>query len=48
MQQFLSLYSVDWALLMAAALIFVTPVALFFLFFQRYFVQGISTSGLKA
>ncbi|MHB9296115.1 multiple sugar transport system permease protein [Pillotina sp. SPG140] len=48
MQQFLSLYSVDWALLMAAALIFVTPVVLFFLFFQRYFVQGISTSGLKA
>jgi multiple sugar transport system permease protein len=48
MQQFLSLYSVDWALLMAAALIFVSPVVLFFLFFQRYFVQGISTSGLKA
>jgi multiple sugar transport system permease protein len=48
MQQFLSLYSVDWALLMAAALIFVTPVVFFFLFFQRYFVQGISTSGLKA
>jgi multiple sugar transport system permease protein len=48
MQQFLSLYSVDWALLMAAALIFVFPVIVFFLFFQRYFVQGISTSGLKA
>jgi multiple sugar transport system permease protein len=48
MQQFLSLYSVDWALLMAAALIFVTPLVCFFLFFQRYFVQGIATSGLKA
>jgi multiple sugar transport system permease protein len=48
MQQFLSQYSVDWALLMAAALIFVFPVIVFFLFFQRYFVQGISTSGLKA
>jgi multiple sugar transport system permease protein len=48
MQQFLSLYAVDWALLMAAALIFVSPVVLFFFFFQRYFVQGISTSGLKA
>lgn len=48
MQQFLSLYSVDWALLMAAALIFVSPVILFFMFFQRYFVEGISTSGLKA
>jgi multiple sugar transport system permease protein len=48
MQQFLSLYSVDWALLMAAALIFVFPVIVFFVFFQRYFVEGISTSGLKA
>lgn len=48
MQQFLSLYSVDWALLMAAALIFVAPVIIFFMFFQRYFVEGISTSGLKA
>jgi multiple sugar transport system permease protein len=48
MQQFLSQYSVDWALLMSAALIFVFPVIVFFLFFQRYFVQGISTSGLKA
>jgi multiple sugar transport system permease protein len=33
---------------MAAALIFVSPVILFFMFFQRYFVEGISTSGLKA
>jgi multiple sugar transport system permease protein len=48
MQQFLSLYAVNWALLMAAALIFVTPVIIFFIFFQRYFVEGISTSGIKA
>lgn len=48
MQQFLSLYAVNWSLLMAAALIFVTPVIIFFVFFQRYFVEGISTSGLKA
>jgi multiple sugar transport system permease protein len=47
MQQFLSLYAVNWALLMAAALIFVTPVIVFFVFFQRYFVEGISTSGIK-
>jgi multiple sugar transport system permease protein len=48
MQQFLSEFKVDWALLMAAALIFVLPVVVFFIFFQRYFVQGIATSGLKA
>jgi multiple sugar transport system permease protein len=48
LQQFLSQYTVDWSLLMAASLIFVLPVIIFFLFFQRYFVQGIATSGLKA
>jgi multiple sugar transport system permease protein len=48
LQQFLSQFTVDWSLLMAASLIFVLPVILFFLFFQRYFVQGIATSGLKA
>jgi multiple sugar transport system permease protein len=48
MQQFLSHFSVDWALLMAAALIFVIPVIIFFIIFQRYFVEGVATSGLKA
>jgi multiple sugar transport system permease protein len=48
LQQFLSQFTVDWSLLMAASLIFVLPVIIFFLFFQRYFVQGIATSGLKA
>lgn len=48
LQQYMSEYSVDWARLMAAALVFVLPVILYFAVFQRNFVEGIATSGLKA
>ena len=48
LQQFMGEYSTDWARLMAAALIFVIPVVIFYIIFQRNFVQGVSTSGLKA
>lgn len=48
LQQFLGTFTVDWTHLMAAATMFVIPVVFFFLIFQRNFVEGISTSGLKA
>lgn len=48
LQQFLGEYSTDWARLMAAAVVFVIPVIVFYIIFQRHFVQGISTTGLKA
>lgn len=48
LQQYLNEYSVDWTLLMAAAAVFVLPVLIFFMIFQKNFVQGIATSGLKA
>lgn len=48
LQQFLGSFSTDWTHLMAAATLFVIPVIIFFLIFQRNFVEGISTSGLKA
>lgn len=48
LQQYMSEYSVDWARLMAAALVFVLPVILCFAVFQKNFVEGIATSGLKA
>lgn len=48
LQQFISEYSVDWAKLMAAAVIFVFPVIICFAVFQKNFVEGIATSGLKA
>lgn len=48
LQQYMSEFTIDWGSLMAAALIFVVPVIIFFLIFQRNFVEGIATSGLKA
>ena len=48
LQQYLSEYSIDWSRLMAAALVFVLPVIVCFAVFQRNFVEGIATSGLKA
>ena len=48
LQQFMSEYSVDWARLMAAAMVFVVPVIICFANFQKNFVRGIATSGLKA
>lgn len=48
LQQFLNEYTIDWTQLMAAAVIFVIPILLLFLVFQRNFVEGIATAGLKA
>lgn len=48
LQQYMSEYSVDWAKLMAAAVVFVVPVVICFAVFQKNFVEGIATSGLKA
>lgn len=47
LQQFMGEYSTDWARLMAAAAVFVVPVVIFYIIFQRNFVEGIATSGLK-
>lgn len=40
-------FYVEWHYLMALTTISVLPVLLLYVFFQRYFVQGISLSGLK-
>jgi alpha-1,4-digalacturonate transport system permease protein len=37
----------DWNSLMSASLIIILPVILVFLVFQKYFVQGVATTGLK-
>jgi multiple sugar transport system permease protein len=39
--------SIQWNLLLSATLITVIPVLIVFLFAQKYFVQGISSSGVK-
>ncbi len=42
-----SQYSTAWNLIMAGALISVVPVLVLFVLAQRYFVQGVTSSGLK-
>lgn len=37
----------EWGLVFAATIIALIPVLLLFAFFQRYFIQGISTTGMK-
>ena len=44
---FVSLYGQDYHLLMAASLLIVIPLVIMFLLGQRYFIQGIATTGLK-
>ncbi|MFD2611470.1 carbohydrate ABC transporter permease [Paenibacillus gansuensis] len=44
---FQGLYSTDWTLLMSASCITLAPVLLVYLFAQRYFIEGITLSGLK-
>ena len=48
LQGYLSQFKINWPHLMAAATLFVMPVVILFAVFQRNFVQGISTTGLKA
>ena len=44
---FQSQHLTQWGLVFAASLMALIPVVLVFLFFQKYFVQGIATSGIK-
>jgi multiple sugar transport system permease protein len=44
---FLGQYTVYWNLLMAGATIVLTPVLIAFFFAQRYFIEGITLTGLK-
>jgi len=44
---FFSQHGVDWGPLMAACVIFTLPAFVVFLFGQRYFTEGISTTGIQ-
>jgi len=39
--------SIDWNVVMAAATFVIVPVMVLFIFLQRYFVQGVISSGVK-
>jgi ABC-type glycerol-3-phosphate transport system permease component len=40
-------YQTDYGALMAMTLLSVTPLVVLFLAFQRFFVQGLATTGLR-
>lgn len=44
---FRTVYSVDWELLMAASVVSIIPCLILYLIGQRYFVQGVTLSGLR-
>lgn len=46
-RMFLGQYSTEYGLIMAASVVSLIPVFAVFLAFQRFFVEGIATSGLK-
>jgi multiple sugar transport system permease protein len=47
LQQFTSIHGLEWALLMAASVMVALPVILLFLLTQRFFIEGISMTGVK-
>ena len=44
---FISQYSAEYGLIMAASVIALVPVLVVFLALQKYFVQGVASTGLK-
>ena len=46
-RMFISQYSAEYALIMAASLISLIPVLIIFLSLQRFFVEGVASSGVK-
>jgi len=44
---FVGQHVVEYGLLMAASVLSLLPIALFFLLIQRRFVEGIATTGIK-
>lgn len=47
LSQFTGLYTSQWNLLMAASTVIIVPVLVVFFLTQRYFIEGITMSGLK-
>jgi len=47
LKSFIGQYNAEYALIMTGSVLSVLPIAVVFLLGQRYFIQGIATSGLK-
>jgi len=48
LQQFFGAHGADWGALMATSTVVTFPVILLFFFTQRYFIEGITLTGIKA
>ncbi len=48
LKAFMSEHFVQWNYLMAASVVFIVPTVLLFFVAQRYFIEGVKTTGLKA
>jgi len=44
---FVGQHATEWGILMAASILMMIPMVAIFFFFQRYFIQGFTMSGLK-
>ncbi|MDH6363960.1 multiple sugar transport system permease protein [Enterococcus sp. PF1-24] len=47
LKMFVGLFDAEYALIMAASVVSILPVAIVFIAMQKYFVEGIATSGMK-
>jgi multiple sugar transport system permease protein len=47
LRMFISQYSAEYGLIMAASVVSIIPVLVVFLSLQKYFVQGVASSGIK-
>jgi multiple sugar transport system permease protein len=47
LSSFSSLYNTQWGYLMAASAVITLPMVLVFFFFQRYFIEGVTLTGIK-
>ena len=47
MSTFRGLYKTDWGLLMSGSLLVTLPIVVMFVAFQRFFIEGVSYTGLK-
>ena len=47
LRMFIAQYSAEYSLIMAASLVSLVPIILLFVFLQRFFIEGVATSGIK-
>ncbi len=47
LRMFIAQYSAEYSLIMAASLVSLVPVLVLFLFLQRFFIEGVASSGVK-